>query len=236
MGLFTVALEEAKTLFPEYTFVSALTPSAQKAAFHVRDKSGRDLCLKIISPDYDVDRLQREILALQSISHANVATMVEYTFSSTQGSSRHFIVEEFIEGDDLSVLFESKIAWPRKTVCQFFASLCSGLNALRAAGIVHRDLKPSNIRVRQQVIPVVIDFGLARHLNLPDLTRTQDGAQIGTPNYFAPEQVLGTKREIDHRTDLFALGIMLFQALTGRHPFLQEGASLTQICENICTS
>src|ERR1019366_6588709 len=101
----------------------------------------------------------------------------------------------------------------------FFAALCDGLSALKQEGIVHRDIKPENIRVKPSGAPVIIDFGLARHLSLPDLTQTVEGAAIGTPLYFAPEQFDGTKHDIDHRTDLFALGILLFEALTGEHPF-----------------
>src|SRR5687768_8494773 len=104
--------------------------------------------------------------------------------------------------------------------------------------IVHRDLKPKNVRVRADGSPVIIDFGLARHLSLPDLTKTADGAAIGTPIYFAPEQAdpNSTKREIDRRTDLFALGVMLYQALTGRHPFAQPAMSYSKLCDAICKS
>ena len=90
---------------------------------------------------------------------------------------------------------------------------------MKGKAIVHRDIKPANIRVRPDRTPVIIDFGLARHLNLPDLTQTNEGAAIGTPQYFAPEQFDGTKHDIDHRTDLFALGILLYEALTGESPF-----------------
>ena len=92
---------------------------------------------------------------------------------------------------------------------------------MKEKGIVHRDLKPANIRVRPNGSPIIIDFGLSRHLNLPDLTQTIDGAAIGTPRYFAPEQFDGTKYDIDHRTDLFAVGILIYEALTGESPFYQ---------------
>ena len=90
---------------------------------------------------------------------------------------------------------------------------------MKEKDIVHRDIKPANIRVRPDGSPVIIDFGLARHLMLADLTNTSDGAAIGTPRYFAPEQFDGTKHDIDHRTDLFALGILMYEALTGEPPF-----------------
>lgn len=228
-------LPDAKTQFPEYTFVRPLTPSAQKAAFHVRDGAGMDLCLKIVSPDYERDRLDREIQAMQLIEHPNVVKLHEYTFSSRPTSQRHFIVEEFVDGKDLADHFPLGTQVPMPVAAEFYAQVCDGLVALRDRSIVHRDLKPHNIRVRPNHSPVIIDFGLARHLTLPSLTRTIDGAQIGTPQYFAPEQFAGTKYDIDHRTDLFAVGIMLYEALTGERPFWTPTLTGTQFQEAVCT-
>jgi serine/threonine protein kinase len=91
--------------------------------------------------------------------------------------------------------------------------------------------------VRPDGSPVLIDFGLARHLALPDLTNTIQGATIGTPLYFAPEQFDGTKYEIDHRTDLFAVGILIYQALTGVAPFFHPSmATLAQLRLAVCES
>ena len=224
-------------MFPDYTFVRPLTPSEQKAAFHVKDKAGTDLCLKMIAPNYERDRLDREIQALQTINHQNVVKLVEYTFSSKPGNQRHYIVEEFIEGQDLTDILIPGSPWTLKAVAEFFSSLCDGLFAMKEKEIVHRDLKPANIRVRPSGSPVIIDFGLARHLNLPDLTWTVAGAAIGTPRYFAPEQFDGTKHDIDHRTDLFALGILIYEALTGESPFYHPSmTTVAQLRQAVCES
>jgi serine/threonine protein kinase len=219
MPPFIVPLNQAEAMFPEYTFLRALTPSAQKSAFHVRDKDGHNLCLKIIAPNYERDRLVREIQALQRLDHPNVVHLIEYTFSSKPSYHRHYMIEEFIEGQDLKAILLPGKPWPAKRVAEFFSALCDGLSALNQAGIVHRDIKPENIRVKPSGAPVIVDFGLARHLSLPDLTQTIQGAAIGTPLYFAPEQFDGTKHDIDHRTDLFALGILIYEASTGAFPF-----------------
>lgn len=229
---FTVDINDAKAQFPAYTFIKPLTPSAQKAAFHVRDASGTDLCLKIISPSYGSERLHREITAMQQISHVNVVRLLEYTFSSTPGSLKHFLVEDFVEGDDLEAQLGSP--WNRPRVSKVFSQLMDGLEQLNQRSIVHRDLKPTNIRLRADDTPVIIDFGLSRHLQLSDLTATAEGAQIGTPLYFAPEQFDGTKHHIDHRTDLFAAGIILYQALVGRHPFYAAGMSRADLHARVC--
>ena len=230
---FHVPIDEARSMFSQYDFVSTLTPSAQKAAFHVKDDKGFDLCLKIVSPDYDVDRLGREIEALQQINHPNVVKLYEYTFSSTPSSVRHYLVEEFIEGNDLEDELQTA-PWELARIYTTFAELADGLTALEEIDVVHRDLKPQNVRIRIDGHPVIIDFGLARHLNLSDLTRTDEGAGLGTPLYFAPEQFLGTKRDIDRRTDLFAFGIMLFQAALGRHPFFEPGITYPELRSRVC--
>jgi serine/threonine protein kinase len=231
---FIVSMAQAHADYPEYNFIAPLTPSEQKAAFHVRDKQGQDLCLKIIAPNYNIDRLDREILALQSISHPNIVRLIEYTRSSKSGQQKHCIIEEFVEGTDLGQNLGQQ--WSRQDASIFFTALFNGLAALGELNIVHRDLKPSNIRVRPNGSPVIIDFGLARLLDLPSLTNTPDGAAIGTPQYFSPEQYRGTKHDIDHRTDLFASGCLLYQALIGKHPFWCDGMTYDELRNAICES
>lgn len=236
MVTFTVSIDDARAQFPEYEFLNALTPSAQKSAFHVR-RDGRDFCLKIISPNHSIDRVQREVLAMQAIDHANVVKVLEYECSAKGGTARHYLVEEFIAGTDLSSDIKPGVSWPVEELVTVFAPICDGLAALQAKQIVHRDLKPSNVRVSSDGTPVIIDFGLARLLDLESLTLTAQGAGIGTPAYFAPEQFKGTKHDIDHRTDLYAVGAMMYEAATGKHPSLKPGGmTYPELSEAVCTS
>jgi len=130
MSPFTVPIAEAQTQFPDLVFVRPLTPSAQKAAFHVRDAAGVDLCLKIVSPNYERDRLDREIQAMQLIDHPNVVKLREYTFSSRAcQQQRHYIIEEFIDGRDFAEHLPTGQRWDLQTACDFFAPLCDGLCA-----------------------------------------------------------------------------------------------------------
>jgi eukaryotic-like serine/threonine-protein kinase len=233
---FLVPIDQARTLYPTFQFVAELTPSEQKAAFHVR-RGGTDYCLKIISPSYAMDRLQREVIAMQNISHPNVVRLVEYEFSARQGEPRHYLVEEFVAGSDLSSSLLPGQAWSVGQIIHLFKPLCDGLEQLRLNGIVHRDLKPSNIRVRPNGQPVIIDFGLARLLDMSSLTNTADGAKLGTPMYFAPEQFMGTKRDIDHRTDLYALGVLMYQAAVGSHPSLTSKiTTMDELSHAVCNS
>jgi eukaryotic-like serine/threonine-protein kinase len=233
---FHVPVETARALFPSFEIVSPLTPSEQKAAFHVR-REGKDLCLKIISPHYPMDRLQREVLAMQAINHPNVVRLIEYVFSARQGEQQHYLIEEFVPGSDLSDALKAGKPWPLDRLVGFFGPLCEGLEQLRIRGIVHRDLKPSNIRIRKDGTPVIIDFGLARHLEMSSLTNTEFGAKLGTPMYFAPEQFMGTRRDIDHRTDLYAVGVLMYEAAAGAHPSLTpKMKTMDELSRAVCES
>lgn len=233
---FAVSIDAAREQFPNYEFVCALTPSAQKAAFHVR-KDGRDLCLKIIAPTQALDRVQREVLAMQTIQHPNVVRLLEYEYSARAGNSRHYLIEEFIAGEDMSAQLVLGKSWPLSRLITFFSAICDGLEELNSHHIVHRDLKPSNIRIRSDGVPVIIDFGLARLLDMESLTETLAGAMIGTPRYFSPEQFRGTKRDIDHRTDLYALGVLIYEAAVGRHPSMADKPqTIDQLSEAVCNS
>ena len=233
---FLFPIEQAQALFPELQFVAELTPSEQKAAFHVR-KGASEYCLKIISPNYAMDRLQREVLAMQNINHPNVVRLLEYEFSARGGTPRHYLIEEFVAGSDLSAYLLPGDKWTVERIVNLFGPLCDGLEQIRLSNIVHRDLKPSNIRVRQDGLPVIIDFGLARHLDMASLTNTRDGAQLGTPRYFAPEQFTGTKRDIDHRTDLYALGVLMYEAAVGCHPSLTPHmTTMDELSHSVCNS
>jgi serine/threonine protein kinase len=163
-----------------------------------------------------LERAQREVAAMQEIDHSNVVKLIEYVFSSKGGRTTHYMVEEFIRGHDLALDIRPGHCWPIEEIKKVFGELCDGLSELRSRNIVHRDLKPNNIRVRENGSPVIIDFGLARMLDLDSLTQT--GMKVGTPLYFSPEQCVGDKHSIDHRTDLYALGAIMFQAATGKHP------------------
>jgi len=233
---FEIPIDEARKRYPELEILSALTPSEQKAAFKVRDGQGTVLCLKIISPDYQIDRLQRELLALKRIDQRYVARFVEYEFSVDESGECHHLIEEYVEGSDLAEHLGPELNWSLGQAQTFFTCFTSALATLEDNGIVHRDLKPTNVRVREDGTPVLIDFGLARHLDLPSLTPTAVGARIGTPKYFSPEQFIGRRRDIDHRTDLFAMGLLMYEALIGQHPFWTPGMSWDELCDAVCAS
>lgn len=231
--VYDVPIAQARADYPEFQFEEKLTPSAQKAAFHVRDENGNHLCLKIISPDYELDRLDREIIAMQAIEHPNVASLVKYEKTIGE-TNRHFIIEEYVDGSDLLPYFEAGDIWDLDRATRFFSSLFEGLASIHEKNIVHRDIKPSNIRVRRDESPVIIDLGYALHQELPSITTSRAGAAVGTWEYFAPEQFLGNRADVDHRTDIFAAGVLLYRAVIGVHPFYSQGMSYGETEIAVC--
>lgn len=155
-------------------------------------------------------RFMREIEVSASLSHPNIVKLIDW------GESGHllFMVQELIEGQTLKDTFISPLSQAR--FLQIFLPILKALGAAHAKGVVHRDLKPSNIMVTHTDVIKLMDFGLAK-ANRPghDLTRTGDA--FGTPNYMSPEQISGGA--VDARSDIYSMGIMAFELLTGQLPF-----------------
>jgi serine/threonine-protein kinase len=162
--------------------------------------------------DDAIERFRREVKLTRRIQHRNVARM----FDIGEHAGEKFLTMELVDGKPLEV---QVLPWP--TLKAIAEQLCAGLAAAHAAGVVHRDLKPDNVLLERGTERVVItDFGIARGGDDPSVT--QVGAVVGTPRYMAPEQLAG--RDVDARTDLFSLGVMLFELATGTRPWVGDSA------------
>src|ERR1051325_1626397 len=197
---------------------------------------GRKVALKMLpayltAADERVRRFQQEARAASALNHPNIITI--YEISETD--SRHFIATQFIDGE---TLFESLKAGCLKLdeALDVAVQVASALRAAHRAGIVHRDIKPGNIMLRTDGIVKVLDFGLAtlteqtdEGLEAATLVKTKQGMVMGTPHYMSPEQARGQR--MDARTDIFSLGVVLYQMLTGRVPF--GGQTVTDVLASI---
>jgi tetratricopeptide (TPR) repeat protein/predicted Ser/Thr protein kinase len=157
------------------------------------------------------DRLFREARAAGRLSHPNI--VIIYDVDEEKNFS--YIVMEYLQGKDLKLLLEKEIHFDVPRIINIISQICSALDYAHQMGIVHRDIKPSNIILTQNNHVKVADFGIAK---LPHFgTLTQTGSIIGTPYYMSPEQIEG--RRLDGRSDLFSAGVILYEMLTGTHPF-----------------
>ena len=164
------------------------------------------------------DRFRHEAHVLSRLSHAGVATI--FDFDTQDGVD--FLVMEFVPGGTLEERIEASGALPIAEVCRLGAAIADALHVAHTGGFLHRDLKPGNIVLTEQDLPKILDFGLAILLDRTKRTAriTQTGMIVGSLPYMAPEQLLGDAD--DARTDIYALGVMLFEMATGRRPFVKE--------------
>jgi predicted Ser/Thr protein kinase len=190
----------------------------------------RTVAVKILPPDVASDqeaiaRMRREARTAAQINSPNIATI--YSFEEI--GERLFIVMEYVEGEPLTKLI-ARGPVPEGELCRIGREVAEALAEAHAKGIIHRDIKPDNIIVSGRRVKV-LDFGIAKQVtptagsNDPTAYLTQQGMIIGTVQYMSPEQALG--KTLDARTDIFSLGIVLYQAATGRLPFVGETATDT---------
>lgn len=210
-------LEIGTVLGGRYRIDRQLGIGGMGAVYRARDlELDRDVALKVIKPELEADeallqRFKQEIILAREITHRNVVR----TFDLGQADGIRFISMEFVAGRDLSEVIAERGALPVDEAVAVVEQICLALDAAHAEGVVHRDLKPHNVMIAGDGRVVVMDFGIAR--SLQDSGMTQTGAVLGTPDYMSPEQVKG--EPADARSDLFALGIIFYQMVTGDLPY-----------------
>ena len=192
----------------------------------------RQVALKTISPlllssKETLQRFSREAKAAARLQHPNIVTIFEV--GEVEGT--HYIAMEFVEGMELG---EALTPPDRLTVEQkvrMIVDVCQGLAFAHRMGVIHRDVKPANIRLTRDGTVKILDFGIARFrgTDTTDPNLTQAGMVLGTPSYLSPELVQGAK--VDHYADMWAVGVILYEALTGRRPF--EAPTITSLIHKI---
>ncbi len=164
------------------------------------------------------ERFLREARAVGKLSHPNIVTI----YDVGQEGDLHYIAMEFLEGYTLEKITSSKQALNYRILAKIIMQACAALDYAHKQGIVHRDIKPANIMVLDNFEVKVADFGIA-HLDQANMTLTQTGIALGTPSYISPEQLRGDK--VDHRSDLFSLGVVIYELITHQKPFAAENMS-----------
>jgi serine/threonine protein kinase/tetratricopeptide (TPR) repeat protein len=217
-----VMLQIGTFLGNRYEILELLGEGGMGAVYKAADREvDRIVALKVIRPEMASNpeilaRFKQELVLSSRVTHRNVIRI--YDLGEAQGVK--FITMEFIEGKDLrSILQERKMLPPEEAV-DVAQQVCQALEAAHSIGIIHRDLKPQNIMMDGAGRVVAMDFGLARTLRGDGMTQT--GAMLGTMEYMSPEQALG--KDLDQRSDIFALGLILYELLAGERPFVAESA------------
>jgi serine/threonine protein kinase len=220
----------AGTRLGPYEIVNAIGAGGMGEVYEARDtRLGRTVAVKVLPADVESDpdrrrRFHQEAVAAGALNHPNVLVVHDVGVEA----GRAFLVTERLRGDTLRDLLRRGPLSEEKAA-RYTAALLDGLAAAHAHGIVHRDLKPENIFITTDDVPKILDFGLARlpaGFRWTDGTATSAGTEagvlLGSVGYMAPEQVTGG--EIDHRTDLFSMAVVLYEMVAGRSPFVGETA------------
>jgi len=232
-----MALTPGTKLGP-YEIQSPLGAGGMGEVYRATDtKLGRDIALKVLPAEMAKDperlaRFGREAKALAQLDHPNIVTI----HSVEECDDTHFLTMQLVDGLPLDRLIPQG-GLPVEQIVEIASALADALAAAHEKGIVHRDLKPANVMVSTEGRVKVLDFGLAKDVGASDpanatLTsdhRTQAGMVMGTPAYMSPEQTSG--HPLDHRTDIFSLGVLLHEMATGRRPF--DGSSSAELVSAI---
>ena len=208
------------TIADRYVVIEKLGEGAVGNVFRVEDKKiNEEVALKLIKPDIAANkkvlaRFSNELKIARRIVHKNIGRM----YDLGEEGDRHYITMEFVPGKDLKSLVRMTRQLGVGTVVHIAKQICRGLEEAHGMGAVHRDLKPSNIMIDKQGNVRIMDFGIARSFQ----TRNVKGPDIliGTPEYMSPEQAGANK--IDHRSDIYSLGVVLYEMVTGQVPFQVE--------------
>ncbi|MFP4056836.1 MAG: protein kinase domain-containing protein [Candidatus Brocadiia bacterium] len=205
--------------FGNYTIVEEISRGAMgvvyKARQHLLD---RTVALKVLiagdmATEAQVARFRREAQAAARLRHRSIVPIHEVGFHD----GKHFYTMDYVEGENLSALIRAGRITTRRAL-EIAAQIAEALDYAHSRGVVHRDIKPSNVMLDAQGVVHILDFGLAKQLDA-DTKFTRTGTTIGTPAYMPPEQASGESRRVDHRADIYSLGAVLYEMLTGRAPF-----------------
>ena len=223
-----------------YRIVEKIGEGGMGEVYRATDtKLGREVAFKVLPEEMASDpewfsRFQREAKTVAALNHPNIVTL----FSVEEADGTHFLTMELVEGKALKDLLPAD-GFSLDRLLALATPLADAVASAHSRGIIHRDLKPANVMVADEGSRVkVLDFGIAKmaesssadgDTELPTLTQTQAGRVVGTPHYMSPEQARGDR--VDHRSDIFSLGVMLYEMATGKRPF--KGASAIELRSSV---
>jgi len=213
----TAELSRGTTFAFRYEIIEELGKGGMGKVYRVEDrKIKEEVALKLINPEIasdkkTIERFSNELKVARKIAHRNVCRM----FDLGEEKGMHYITMEYVRGEDLKSMIRMTGQLGLGTTINIAKQVCEGLTEAHRLGVVHRDLKPQNIMIDKEGNARIMDFGIARSLEAKRITGA--GVIIGTPEYMSPEQVEG--KEVDCRSDIYSLGVILYEMVTGQLPF-----------------
>ncbi|MDP4116468.1 MAG: serine/threonine-protein kinase [Bacteroidota bacterium] len=219
------------TKIRDYVIIDKIGEGGMGDVYLAKDNLERKVAIKVLNPilakdEHLVKRFKQEARAQSALSHPNIVTLYNYFVED----DKYCIAMEYAEGETLKSLIKRIGPIPEARSKNILKQILEGLNYAHSKGIIHRDIKPSNIIIDKNDNVKIMDFGIAKILGDRNLTKT--GTKLGTIFYMSPEQVLGHK-DVDHRSDIYSLGVTFFEMLSGKLPFDSTDASDFILMQNI---
>lgn len=221
--------DDVRKVLPNASIVEEVKIGGQKAVFTAIDPDLGKIVVKIMLSEGSAERLDREIQIVVTNEFANVPRILGRGFVEIDQKNALYVLEEFIDGADLRGYISEHKALPVDEVLRLLNSLLETVEQLETCGVVHRDIKPENIMRDSAGKYWLLDFGIARDLDKTSLTATAAHFGPHTAGYAAPEQFRNLKKKIDSKADLFSIGVVAYESLTGDHPFVAGAKSYLEV-------
>jgi tetratricopeptide (TPR) repeat protein len=215
-------LIKGSTFAERYQILELLGQGGMGKVYKAKDiKLNEEVALKLLNPEIateerTIERFRNELKIARKITHKNVCRVHDFH----EDKETPYITMVYVPGESLKEFIKKEGKLSEETAIRISKQICRGLSEAHDLGVIHRDLKPSNIMIDEKDNVTIMDFGIARSMIARGVTQT--GSIIGTPDYMSPEQAEG--RQIDQRSDLYSLGVILFEMLTGKLPFEGDSA------------
>jgi len=220
--MFIPSEETIEKLLPNISSIQAIAQGGQKRVLKAVHQQHGDVVVKLIIDSSSDERIKREIEIATSYSFSNVPKIFDWGYIEYESSRILFLVEEYIAGVTLRRYLNDNGKLPLNMALNLLETLLITATELESKRLVHRDIKPENIIVSSSSAFYLIDFGIARQLDSPSLTFTKAHFGPHSPGYSAPEQFRNQKKEIDIRADLFSIGVVVYESISGKHPFIED--------------
>jgi eukaryotic-like serine/threonine-protein kinase len=207
--------------------------TGQKYVYTAFSPENGRVILKIVKPGQDIERIKREIDIVKECHGFNTSTIFDDNIISCEGEEYFYIVESFIEGETLRDYITKHGPLSYDEVCRFLNAMLNALKILEQRCLVHRDIKPDNIMRTTDGEYFLIDFGIARDLTKESLTDTSNRFGPHTAGYAPIEQINNEKKNIDSRVDIYAVGLIAYEMLTGCNPFLEGSENIVHVIRKV---
>jgi len=223
------SIDKIKKILPDISELQEIKVGGQKAVYKTTSKQWGDVVVKYVLPDGNFARIKREIDIAKSNTFPHVPTIFDCNHVSSGDATGLYIVEQYVKGEDLRTILDNNRKLSFSQAMLLLQELLETVKKLEECNVVHRDIKPDNVIRDHSGHFWLIDFGIARDLNQVSLTATDANLGPHTAGYAAPEQFRNMKKKIDSRADLFSIGVLAYEMLTGKHPFVDGARGMIDI-------